>query len=126
MFASHGARVVAERDAGGVAPRVCRPRLVDEFLPKIEEWVEESKGKVRADVAHGKLVAMGFTGSERSSRRSVAEIKLNLYQVPCVTHNRRSNLPTRTSQKTLSGPTILTGRTAGSRPRCGPEPQKTK
>ena len=49
------ARVVAERDAGGAAPRICRPRLVDEFLPKIDEWVEESKGKIRGDVAYDKL-----------------------------------------------------------------------
>ena len=69
------ARVVAERDAGGARPRSCRPRLVDEFLPKVEEWVEASKGKIRADVAHDKLMAMGFPGSERSSRRAVAEIK---------------------------------------------------
>jgi len=69
------ARVVAERDAGGAPPRTCRPRLIDEFLPKVEEWVEQSKGKVRADVAHEKLMAMGFPGSERSSRRAVAEIK---------------------------------------------------
>ena len=69
------ARVVAERDAGGARPRSCRPRLVDEFLPKVEEWVEKSNGKIRADVAHDKLVAMGFPGSERSSRRAVAGIK---------------------------------------------------
>jgi hypothetical protein len=69
------ARVVAERDAGGGRPRTRRPRLVDEFLPKIEEWVENSKGKIRADVAHDKLLAMDFTGSERSSRRAVAAIK---------------------------------------------------
>ena len=69
------ARLVAERDAGGTAPRTCRPRLVDEFLPKIEEWVEQSNGKIRADVAHDKLEAMGFTGSERSSRRAVAQVK---------------------------------------------------
>jgi len=69
------ARVVAERDAGGAVPRSRRPRLVDEFLPKIEEWVEKSNGKIRADVAHDKLVAMGFPGSERSSRRAVAGIK---------------------------------------------------
>src|SRR6478752_7546958 len=60
---------------GGTAPRTSRPRLVDEFLPKIEEWVEQSKGKIRADVAHDKLEAMGFTGSERSSRRAVAQVK---------------------------------------------------
>jgi hypothetical protein len=70
------ARLVAERDAAGdLPPRVCRPKLIDEFLPKIEEWVEQSRGKIRADVAHDKLVAMGFTGSERSSRRAVAAIK---------------------------------------------------
>ena len=40
------ARVVAERDAGGIVPRVSRHRLADEFLPKIEECVEESKGKI--------------------------------------------------------------------------------
>ena len=56
------ARVVAERDAGGARPRTCRPRLIDEFLPKVEEWVEASKGKIRADVAHEKLMAMGFPG----------------------------------------------------------------
>ena len=70
------ARVVAERDAGGMSRRGCAGRrLIDEFLPKIEEWVEQSKGKIRADVAHDKLVAMGFTGSERSSRRAVAAVK---------------------------------------------------
>jgi hypothetical protein len=69
------ARVVAERDAGGSAPRVSRPRLTDEFLPKIEQWVEHSKGKIRGDVAHDKLVVTGFTGSERSSRRAVSAIK---------------------------------------------------
>ena len=70
------ARLVAERDAGGDdPPRVCRPRLIDEFLPKVEEWVELSNGKIRADKAHDKLVAMGFTGSERSSRRAVAQVK---------------------------------------------------
>ncbi len=70
------ARLVAERDAaGGGPPRLARPRLIDELLPKIEEWVEQSKGRIRADVAHEKLLVMGFTGSERSSRRAVAAVK---------------------------------------------------
>jgi transposase len=69
------ARLVAERDAGGVAPRVRRPRLIDEFLPKIEQWVYDSHAKIRADKAHEDLVLMGFTGSPRSSRRAVARIK---------------------------------------------------
>ena len=52
-----------------------RPRAIDPFLDKVEEWVEGSVGKIRADVAHRKLVAMGFTGNERSTRRAVAEAK---------------------------------------------------
>lgn len=70
------ARVVAGRDAAGNGPpRSCRPRLVDGFMDKIEEWVEASKGKIRADKAHEKLVALGFTGSDRTSRRAVAAVK---------------------------------------------------
>jgi transposase len=68
---------VARRDAGelpaGGAER--RDRITDEFLPKIEEWVERSGGKVRADVVFEKLRALGFTGSERTVRRAVAEAK---------------------------------------------------
>ncbi len=44
-------------------------------MDKLEEWVERSKGKIRADVAHDKLVALGYTGSERTSRRAVAAVK---------------------------------------------------
>ncbi len=70
------ARYVAARDAGRLAQRPpARAQLIDEFLPKVEEWVEKSKGKVRADVAHEKLLALGFTGSERTTRRAVARIK---------------------------------------------------
>jgi transposase len=52
-----------------------RPQLIDEYLPKVEEWVERSKGKVRADMAHEKLLALGYTGSERTTRRAVAQVK---------------------------------------------------
>lgn len=31
--------------------------------------------QVRADVVHERLVAMGFTGEERSTRRAVVELK---------------------------------------------------
>ena len=72
------ARLVAERDAAGARPpRAARSMVVAEFLPKIEQWVEGSHGNIRADVAHDKLVAMGFTGSPRTSRRVVAEVKAN-------------------------------------------------
>ena len=72
------ARLVAERDAGGVKPaRVARTLVIAEFLPKIEQWVEDSHGNIRADVAHEKLTSMGFTGSQRTSRRAVAQVKAN-------------------------------------------------
>ena len=69
------ARYVAVRDSGLAVRGVTRPMLIDEFLPKVEEWVDRSNGKVRADVAHDKLVALGFTGSERTTRRAVAQMK---------------------------------------------------
>jgi transposase len=69
-------RYVAKRDAGEpVNESVRRPRLIDPFLPKIEELVESSQGAVRADVLHERLVAMGFTGDERTTRRAVAKAK---------------------------------------------------
>jgi len=73
------AHYVAVRDAGGDPtkhPR--RHRLIDEYLDKIEELVERSNGKVRADVVHDDhLVPMGFGGDERTTRRAVAEAKAN-------------------------------------------------
>ena len=71
------ARYVAARDFGVADRGVTRPMLIDQFLPKVEEWVDRSNGKVRADVAHDKLVAVGFTGSERTTRRAVAAVKKN-------------------------------------------------
>src|ERR1051325_35314 len=63
-------------DAGGVMDQLAaRPRLIDEYLPKVEEWVERSKGKIRADVAHDKLVALGYAGSQRTTRRAVARVR---------------------------------------------------
>lgn len=70
------ARYVAVREAGGLPDRsVARPQLIDEFLPKVEEWVEHSKGKIRADKAHDKLLALGYLGSERTTRRAVAKVR---------------------------------------------------
>ena len=67
---------MAVREAGGdPLARTARPRLIDSFMPKVEELVDRSKGKIRADVAHRKLAAMGYRGSERSTRRAVAEVK---------------------------------------------------
>jgi transposase len=67
---------VERRDAGdGVDQAAVRSRLIDAYLSKVEEWVDRSRGKVRADVAHDKLVALGYTGSERTTRRAVAGVK---------------------------------------------------
>ena len=52
------------RDAGGAERAGRRPGRSwrSTFLAKIEEWVERSKGKIRADVALDKLVALGYHG----------------------------------------------------------------
>lgn len=69
---------VERRAVGGVLDQAARrPQLIDEYLLKVEEWVERSKGKVRADVAHDKLLALGYAGSERTTRRAVARVKAN-------------------------------------------------
>lgn len=52
-----------------------RPRLIDPFVDKVEEWVDRSKGHVRADVVHERLLAVGFDGDERTTRRAVAQAK---------------------------------------------------
>jgi transposase len=69
-------RYVAVRDAGGDPfDRAARPKLIDPFLPKIEELVDRSQGKIRADRVHERLAAMGFTGTERTTRRAVRAAK---------------------------------------------------
>jgi hypothetical protein len=69
------AHYVALREAGRSPERMRAERVADPFLAKIEEWVERSRGRVGADVCHGKLVAMGYAGSERTTRRAVAAAK---------------------------------------------------
>jgi hypothetical protein len=71
------AHYVTARDEGRLTPGAAAPRpsVIDEFLPKLEELVDKSEGKIRADVAHDKIAAMGFTGSDRTTRRAVHEIK---------------------------------------------------
>jgi hypothetical protein len=76
------AKHVAARDAGRLTDQpAARAQLIDEFLPKLEEWMEHSKGvmtkgKIRADIAHDKLLALGYQGSERTTRRAVAAVRV--------------------------------------------------
>ena len=70
------AQWVRARDAAGGSPGASRGRVrpvTGPFLEKVEELVERSHGKIRADKAHERLVAMGYLGSDRSTRRAVAE-----------------------------------------------------
>lgn len=67
-------RVAGELPAEGPTRR---ERMIDPFLAKVEEWVEGSDAKIRADVAFDKLKALGFDGSERTVRRAVAGVKAN-------------------------------------------------
>ena len=51
------ARYVRLRERGQAAPDpVRRDQILDPYLAKLEEWVERSHGRVRADVAHEKLL----------------------------------------------------------------------
>ncbi len=70
------ARYVAARSAG-LDPSTGgeRATVTEPFVDKIYEWVDRSDGRIRADVVHEKLVAMGYPGSERTTRRVVAAVK---------------------------------------------------
>ena len=67
---------VQARQEGAQAPVARqRGRMTDPFLPQMISWVEQSRGKIRGDVVHEKLVALGFTGCERTTRTTLAELK---------------------------------------------------
>jgi hypothetical protein len=72
------ARYVRARDAGQLQTTPAqRSQLIDPFRNYIEGWVDESHGRVRADVVQDKLEALGlgYAGSERTIRRAVADAK---------------------------------------------------
>jgi hypothetical protein len=75
------ARYVRARDAAQLQTTpVQRSQLIDPFRSYVEGWVDESHGRVRADVVQDKLEALGlgYAGSERTIRRAVAEAKVAL------------------------------------------------
>ena len=82
------ARLVAARDAagGGLPVRARNRPLIDPFAEKIDELVDRSHARIRADKTHQVLVAMGYEGSYRTTRRAVAEAKRRWQQK----HGRRT------------------------------------
>lgn len=73
----HTVKHYVERRAAAADPTVAvaRSSVIDDYRAKIEELVERSEGVIRGDVVHERLVAMGFDGSYRTTRRAVAEAK---------------------------------------------------
>lgn len=70
-------RYVGLRDTGrDPLERTRRARLIDAYAEKVEELVEDSQGRIRADVVHDRLRAMGYAGTERTTRRAVHRAKL--------------------------------------------------
>ena len=69
-------KYVAARAAGVATPATpARSKVSDPFLDHVERWVDRSKGQIRADRVHAKLVELGYSGSERTTRRVVAAVK---------------------------------------------------
>ncbi len=67
---------VKARDEGQQAPVARqRGRITDPFLPQMKSWVEASRGKIRGDVVHEKLIALGYGGSIRTTRYVLSELK---------------------------------------------------
>ncbi|WP_449372670.1 IS21 family transposase [Arthrobacter psychrolactophilus] len=67
---------VKARDAGIQAPIARkRGRITDPFLPQMQSLVEQSRGKIRGDVVHEKLVALGYAGSIRTTRYVLSGLK---------------------------------------------------
>src|SRR3569833_1425801 len=54
-----------------------RAQAIDGDLPKLEELVVCSRGKILAYVVHRRTVAMGFAGTERTTRRAELSIVIS-------------------------------------------------
>jgi len=67
--------VEARHDGRPPARALARSRMTGPYLAKIAEWVDRSEGLIGAHRVHARLVEMGFTGSDRTTRRAVAEAK---------------------------------------------------
>jgi len=70
-------RLVQLRNAGELArcEQQKRPKSIDKFFSLVEEAVDKSRGKIRADRIHQRLKLLGYPGSMRTTRRAVAKAK---------------------------------------------------
>jgi hypothetical protein len=69
-------KAVDDRNAG-LPPATQRARMIDDWRDLLESWFADSKGKIR-DKAHDNLVVLGYTGTDRTTRRALAEIKMTV------------------------------------------------
>src|SRR6476620_7811847 len=70
------AHYVALRDAGKMPDdRVQGPMLIDEYLHKVEELIDRSEARSAPTSCTTSCTAMGFSGSERTTRRAVARAR---------------------------------------------------
>jgi transposase len=83
-------------EAPAVPPKVTsRPRtgrLIDPFVPTIDQWLE-TEPKLRASVIHERLVAQGFPGSYQRVKLYVGEARERIAPSPPELHRRFEVLP---------------------------------
>ena len=108
---------LAQRERTGGMPVVerQRPAMALVFAGKIDELVDRSSGRIRADVAHAKLVALGYQGSARTTRRWVAESKRRWRHAhehhPPQSRRTQGSRRAQEADQSLCGPVIVGPRT---------------
>lgn len=110
------ARYVAVPAAGVTIEEMAAERATKNggFAYMIAEWVKRSNAKVRADVVQERLVAMGYSGSERTTRRVAA-----IFKPPIAMPTTASIGPGSPNPACGRNTTSATGRSSrGSTPRC--------
>ena len=65
------ARYVTAREEGALSDQpAARPQLIDEFRPKLEEWIERAAGKLRADVIKRRYDRLSALADELCAQRA--------------------------------------------------------
>jgi transposase len=66
----------ARNEGHQVVVRKPQAKLIDPYLADVVQMIEWSKGKIRADKVHGKILKLGYTGSLRTTSYAVRQEKL--------------------------------------------------